>query len=243
MQPDGEPRFERVGILGVPVAREASDLLGDRSQKPQKPTRQLAEGSFQVAVKSALTGKLLAVESADCITTALELSLLVQARHQLACRPLLLLDDEVLNPLLRLEQVGVEAGSQLLAVLTEPAAFCIAGLPEVGWSDHKALCKDLNHLLRYYIHTTPPVAPYLPCLPSGRTQRFIIVTLSDMDEVQHLVRNINGRAATLCGTVSTLMAFEVSDANAILGEGLHDLRLAISKEAKAWRQAVQSKLD
>eukprot|EP00439_Symbiodinium_sp_Y106_P070764 s14_g12.t1 len=238
-----QPLFDRVGILGVPVARTPRDLLEDRVQELQKPLRRLATGNFEVVVKSALTGEVLSVEAVDCITTALELSLVIQAQHRLACRPMLLLDDEVLNPLHRLEQVGVQSGSQLSAVITEPAAFCVAGLPEVGLGEHKALCKDLNHLLRYYIHTTPPVAPYLPCLPSGRTQSFIIVTLSDSNEVQHVVRNIHGKVATLSGTTNALMAFELGEAETLLQEGVHEAAIlrAITEEARAWRQAAESK--
>ncbi|CAE7360034.1 unnamed protein product [Symbiodinium sp. CCMP2592] len=243
MPGDFEPLFDRVGILGVPVARTPRDLLEDRVQELQKPLRRLATGNFEVVVKSALTGEVLSVEAVDCITTALELSLVIQAQHRLACRPMLLLDDEVLNPLHRLEQVGVQSGSQLSAVITEPAAFCVAGLPEVGLGEHKALCKDLNHLLRYYIHTTPPVAPYLPCLPSGRTQSFIIVTLSDSNEVQHVVRNIHGKVATLSGTTNALMAFELGEAETLLQEGVHEATIlrAITEEARAWRQAAQSR--
>ena len=65
----------------------------------------------------------------------------------------------------------------------------------------------------------------------------------DSNEVQHVVRNIHGKVATLSGTTNALMAFELGEAETLLQEGVHEAAIlrAITEEARAWRQAAESK--
>ena len=92
-----------------------------------------------------------------------------------------------------------------------------------------------NHLLRYYIHTTPPVAPYLPCLPTGRTQRFIIVTLTEpLQELAELFC-----LPALASDADSKYAYVVYDATAghnslvLLAPGSRDLSSSPAAEVGA----------